>query len=191
MSGDNSPFLDGTRVQLRAPLGDDAEKLVAFQRDNRDRFAALDGDRPEEFYTVDWWARRIAALEEQQRAGRLMYFIVIAKAAPSGVAGVVSFTSIARAPFYSCKIGFAVDAAHEGCGVMREALQLAIGDVFERRGLHRVGAEYAATNQRSAGLLARLGFRQEGVLRNYMRVDGRWEDFVVAALVNDHWREPP
>jgi ribosomal-protein-alanine N-acetyltransferase len=190
MSIDASVVLDGTRVQLRAPCGDDAERLVTFQRDNRHRFARLDGERPEEFYTAAWWMRRIAALEEGERAGRLLYFVVIAKSAPSRVAGVVSFTNIAYAPFFSCEIGFAVDEAHEGTGVMREALQLAIDDLFKRRGMHRVSAEYAATNVRSQGLLARLGFRQEGVLRSYMRVDGRWEDFTIAALINNQWREP-
>ncbi len=115
--------------------------------------------------------------------------LAVTTSAPSRVAGVVSFTNIAHAPFYSCEVGFAVDEAHEGAGLMREAVQLAIGDVFQRRGMHRVGAGCAATNVRSRGLLARLGFREEGVLRSYMRVDGRWEDFVVAALVNERWIE--
>jgi ribosomal-protein-alanine N-acetyltransferase len=190
MSIDARVVLDGARVQLRAPRGDDAERLVTFQHDNRHRLARLDGERPEEFYTADWWGRRIAVLEEGWRAGRLLYFVVVTKSAPTRVAGVVSFTNIAYAPFYSCELGFAVDEAHEGSGLMREAAQLAIADVFERRGMHRVGAECAVTNVRSRGLLARLGFREEGVLRSYMRVDGGWEDFVVASLVNERWRDP-
>jgi ribosomal-protein-alanine N-acetyltransferase len=175
---------------LRAPGVDDVERLVAFQRDNRKRFAALEGDRPDEFFSSGWWAGRVARLEEGARAGRLLYLLVFAKAEPTRVAGVVSLPNISQAPFYASDLGFAVDEKHEGSGLMREALELAIGDAFARRGLHRLTAEYAASNARSAGLLARLGFREEGRRRSYLRVGGGWEDFVMTALINERWREP-
>jgi [ribosomal protein S5]-alanine N-acetyltransferase len=189
MSGRDRGALDGARARLRAPCVDDADRLVAYQNDNRKRFASLEGDRPEEFYTSAWWARRIAMLEEGERAARLLYLLIFANAAPDRVAGVVSFSNIVQAPFYSSDLGFAIDERHEGSGLMREALELAIGHVFERRGLHRLAAEYATTNVRSAGLLARLGFQQEGLRRSHMRVAGGWQDFVITALINERWRD--
>ena len=189
MIRENTQELVGARVTLRAPASDDVERLVTFQKENRTRLAPLDGDRPEEFYTSAWWARRIAMLEEGERVGRLLYRLVFSKAEPERVAGVVSFPNIVDVPFYASDIGCAVDAKHEGAGLMREALELAIGEAFERRGLHRLTAEYAATNVRSARLFARLGFQKEGLRRSHMRVAGGWEDFVITALINEDWRE--
>jgi ribosomal-protein-alanine N-acetyltransferase len=190
MSGPDASVLEGARALLRAPCVDDVERLVAFQRDNRKRFAALEGDRPEEFFSAAWWAGRVARLEEGARAGRLVYLLVFAKAEPTRVAGVISLPNISRAPFYSSDIGFAVDEKYEGSGLMREALEVTIGDAFARRCLHRLTAEYATSNARSARLLARLGFREEGRRRSYARVAGGWEDFVITALINERWREP-
>ena len=185
-----APRLQGARVILRLPGDDDAERLASFQRDNRERFAELGTQPPEEFYTSEWWLRRIAALEQQRRADRLLYFVAAPAEQPDAIAGVVSFTQIAFAPSYSCMLGAAVDARYEGRGLMRESIALAITHVFGAMNLHRIGAEYAVSNERSARLLARLGFRDEGLLRQYKRHDGKWQDYVAAALLNERWRAP-
>lgn len=39
-------------------------------------------------------------------------------------------------------------------------------------------------NRRSGALLARLGFEQEGYARDYLMINGRWEDHVLTALLN-------
>lgn len=189
MSRESTSVVVGARVTLRAPDANDVERLVTFQTENRTRFAPLDGDRPEGFYTSAWWARRVAMLVEGERVGRLLYRLVFADSEPERVAGVVSFPNIVDAPFYASEIGFAIDARHEGTSLMRPSLELAIAEVFERRGLHRLTAEYAMTNVRSERLLARLGFQKEGLRRSYMRVAGGWEDFVITALINKEWRE--
>lgn len=173
---------------MRAPRVDDADRLVVFRKDNRERFASLQPEPPE-FYTSDWWRRRVSMLDEGARVGQLLYLLVFAASEPNRVAGVVSCLNIAYAPFYKAELGFAVDGQHEGTGLMREAAELAIAYAFERRGLHRLTAEYAVTNVRSAGLLERLGFKKEGLRRSYMRVANGWEDFVTTALINDRWDE--
>ena len=185
-----APRLQSSTVVLRVPRDDDAERLAAFQRTNRARFADLGTQPPEEFYTSDWWLRRIAALEEQRRAERLLYLVAAPADEPAVIAGVVSFTHITFAPSYACMLGAAVDARYEGRGLMRESIALAITHVFGAMNLHRIGAEYAVSNERSARLLARLNFRNEGLLRQYKRHDGKWQDYVAAALLNERWRAP-
>jgi len=39
-------------------------------------------------------------------------------------------------------------------------------------------------NTRSANLLKTLGFEQEGYAKNYLLINGRWEDHVLNALIN-------
>ena len=45
-------------------------------------------------------------------------------------------------------------------------------------------ASYIPDNKRSANLLSRLGFEIEGQARQYLRIDGRWQDHVLTALIN-------
>jgi len=39
-------------------------------------------------------------------------------------------------------------------------------------------------NVRSARLLARLGFVQDGIARRHLCINGRWEDHVLASCLN-------
>ena len=44
------------------------------------------------------------------------------------------------------------------------------------------------TNERSARLLRELGFVAEGSARDSLLLAGSWQDHVLTALVNEHWR---
>jgi len=56
--------------------------------------------------------------------------------------------------------------------------------VFDAMQLHRIMANYRPENERSARLLARLGFEKEGEARAYLRINGVWADHVLTALIN-------
>jgi [ribosomal protein S5]-alanine N-acetyltransferase len=71
---------------------------------------------------------------------------------------------------------------------MREALQAGIRHVFGELNMHRIQANYVPWNRRSGGLLRRLGFSVEGYARDYLYLDGEWQDHVLTSLTNPHWR---
>jgi ribosomal-protein-alanine N-acetyltransferase len=50
-------------------------------------------------------------------------------------------------------------------------------------GLHRLQADIRPENLRSQRLVERLGFRQEGLLRRYLDIDGDWRDHLSYALL--------
>jgi ribosomal-protein-alanine N-acetyltransferase len=56
--------------------------------------------------------------------------------------------------------------------------------------LHRVMANYLPENERSARLLARLGFCIEGQANAYLQIAGAWRDHILTSLVNAQWHEP-
>jgi ribosomal-protein-alanine N-acetyltransferase len=70
---------------------------------------------------------------------------------------------------------------------MTEALGAVILYAFSDLRLHRLQANYLPRNERSARVLRRLGFVVEGVARDYLRIDGRWEDHVLTGLTNPDW----
>jgi ribosomal-protein-alanine N-acetyltransferase len=96
----------------------------------------------------------------------------------------INFTQIARGAFHSCMLGFAADHEYEGRGLMFEALGSAIDWIFSALNLHRVQASHRPENARSERLLARLGFRPEGLAREYLFIDGAWRDHVLNARLN-------
>jgi ribosomal-protein-alanine N-acetyltransferase len=68
---------------------------------------------------------------------------------------------------------------------MTEALRVAVTFGFEDVGLHRLEAACLPHNRTSIGVLERNGFQREGVARRYLKIDGRWQDHVLFALVSD------
>ena len=74
---------------------------------------------------------------------------------------------------------------------MKRIVALAIDYGFNELGLHRIMANHMPDNERSAGLLKSLGFEREGYAREYLYINGRWEDHVLNALINPdpgRWR---
>lgn len=56
-------------------------------------------------------------------------------------------------------------------------------DIMFRFGLHRIMANYCPENVRSGKLLARLGFEQEGLARDYLYLNGRWRDHILTSRI--------
>jgi ribosomal-protein-alanine N-acetyltransferase len=40
------------------------------------------------------------------------------------------------------------------------------------------------SNERSGKLLNKLGFSEGGLAKNYLKINGRWEDHVLTSLLN-------
>lgn len=80
-------------------------------------------------------------------------------------------------------IGYTLATAHQGHGYATEAVHRMLRHLFTDRGLRRVSAECDARNERSAKLLTRLGFRQEGHRIEHTWIKGEWTDDLLFGLL--------
>jgi ribosomal-protein-serine acetyltransferase len=84
-------------------------------------------------------------------------------------------------------IGYWLAEGAQGRGLMTAAVRTLLGLAFEEWGLHRVEIHVAPDNRRSRAIPERLGFREEGVLREAGRVGGGYLDNVVYGLLEEEW----
>jgi len=70
---------------------------------------------------------------------------------------------------------------------MFEALQSLIRYMQRQQKMHRIMANYMPHNQRSGALLQRLGFEREGYAKDYLLIDGKWQDHILTALTYQDW----
>jgi ribosomal-protein-alanine N-acetyltransferase len=68
---------------------------------------------------------------------------------------------------------------------MAEALEAGIQYMFLEKGLHRIQANVVPSNDRSIRLLERLGFKLEGRHEKYLKIQGRWQDHLSFARLNE------
>jgi len=82
----------------------------------------------------------------------------------------------------SAWIGYWVSREVIGGGVATGALALGLDHCFGPVTLHRVEATVRPENEASRAVLAKVGFREEGLLRRYLDVDGAWRDHLLVAM---------
>lgn len=88
---------------------------------------------------------------------------------------------------FRARIGYDLASDQRRKGLMTEALEGMISCGFERLGLHRIEALTDPRNAASIALLRRLGFLEEGVLRENTHFRGRFIDDVCFALLRPEW----
>jgi ribosomal protein S18 acetylase RimI-like enzyme len=71
---------------------------------------------------------------------------------------------------------------YRGCGIGKRLAQSCI-DRARDAGIERVELEVFSTNERAIALYRRLGFLTEGVKRFARKLDGKYEDKLIMALV--------
>ncbi len=180
--------LHTARLLLRASDPALAPALAAYHQRNRDSHRPWNPPMPEALFTVQGQQARLAAAAKVEADGSQIGWWFSLREDPAQIIGHARFSQIARGPFCNATLGYAIDAAHEGRGLMHEALAAALADAFGPRvALHRVQANARPENTRSLLLLARLGFVVEGVAKEYLFIDGAWRDHVLTARRAPDW----
>ena len=80
-------------------------------------------------------------------------------------------------------IGYWMGARFAGRGYMVEAARLVVDYAFTALRLHRIEAACIPGNERSIRVLEKAGFKREGLLRSYLRINGVWQDHHLYALI--------
>jgi ribosomal-protein-alanine N-acetyltransferase len=97
-------------------------------------------------------------------------------------AGQLTVGSIVWGSARSAQVGYWIDEAYAGRNVTPTALAMAIDHCFFVVGLHRVEASIRPENVASRRVVEKLGFREEGLRRRYLHIDGAWRDHLCYAL---------
>jgi ribosomal-protein-serine acetyltransferase len=88
----------------------------------------------------------------------------------------------------STSIGYWLNGAHEGRGIMTQACRALVTAGFRDYGLHRIEIRCATGNARSAAIPKRLGFTEEGTLREAEWLYDHWVDLRVFSMIERDWK---
>ena len=128
------------------------------------------------------WPAQFVALRSVARRGQSLPFVITVD---GWLAGQVTVGNIVRGSLCSAWVGYWVGSHVAGGGVATAAVALAVDHCFNAAGLHRVEATVQPDNAASLRVLAKLGFREEGVFRRYLQIGGVWRDHLCLAVTAD------
>jgi ribosomal-protein-serine acetyltransferase len=169
------------RLHLRPLEPGDAEPI----------YALVDADRRRLAEWLPWAAEQtlaatrtfIAESRAQQERDDGFQAVIVCDGEIAGIAGFHRIDRLNRAT----TIGYWLASRHEGEGVMTAAVRALIDHAFATWGLHRIAIEAAVENRRSRAIPERLGFTEEGVLREAELVGERFLDAVIYSLLAPEW----
>ncbi len=85
------------------------------------------------------------------------------------------------------EIGYDLAVDFWGQGIMYEALVAVLDNGFGNMGLNRIQAFVAVDNKRSTGILEKLGFKCEGIIRDKHLFRGNYYDHYCFSLLKKEW----
>lgn len=177
--------LKSRRLVIRTPAKGDGVKYARYYQVNRDFLQPFSPKFDNGMFSAAEWEASIPLIQQQFANGTSIRFLLLEE---EELVGVANLTQVTRGPSYSAILGYTLCEARQGQGYMKEALVEVIRYTFEARNLHRIAANYMPRNERSGRLLRALGFQVEGYSRDYLLIDGKWEDHVLTAATNPNWK---
>ncbi|HEY9622535.1 MAG TPA: ribosomal protein S5-alanine N-acetyltransferase [Crinalium sp.] len=182
-----SPIIQTNRLILRLATQDDVDQIILYYYENQAFLAPFEPKRMPDFYTAAFWRRQVEYNLREFNHDQSLRLFLFKQADPNKIIGSANFSSFIRGVFHSCFLGYSLAEKEQGQGYMTEALQGAIAYVFDDLNMHRISANYMPHNRRSGNLLKRLGFVVEGYARDYLFIDGQWQDHILTSLTNRNW----
>jgi ribosomal-protein-alanine N-acetyltransferase len=133
-------------------------------------------------HTMLSWPAHCTSLRSMARTGHALPFAITLD---GEFCGQFTVGNVVRGALLSGWIGYWVASDAIGGGVATAATALAVDHCFGPVGLHRVEATVRPENLASRRVLAKLGFREEGLHERYLAVGGIWRDHLVYALTEE------
>lgn len=156
--------------------------LAAAYSRNRVHLAPWDPARTHDFFTTAVQRRTLGQQLAGHAAGAMLPLVL---ATQREIVGRVTLSGITRGVFESAALGYWVDSAFAGRGVMTAALSSVIRFSRDELALHRLEAQTLLHNVASQRVLAKLGFEEIGLAPRYLRIAGEWQDHRLFQLILD------
>ncbi len=177
-------LLHGSRVHLTALTQDDLPTIAAWYQDV-EFMRLLDAipAHPKSADALHTW------LDEAQKASD-GYLFGVRLLEGDTLIGFIELDGILwthGAAWFSIAIG-AREHWEQGYGT--EAARLALTFAFAELNMHRVQATVFSYNRRSMAMFERLGFRREGVYREFIHRDGERYDMLLYGILRREFERP-
>ncbi len=172
-----------TRLIMRVLTPDEADKALTFYKNNAPIFEKYEPIISDNFYSLEHQRHLLAHEFEETLKLHMVRFWLFKKEDPSTIIGTISFHGITPDIFASTQVGYKIDPKFWRQGYCYEALVCGIRLLSKEIGIRRFEALVLPTNTPSISLLEKLGFQQEGLLKDKVYLQEKWRDHYLYGLI--------
>src|SRR2546421_2896324 len=177
------PTIEGDGVYLRAPQMSDYSEWTALRETSRAFLTPWEPTWPPDDLTRSAFRRRLRRYAEDQRTDQAYSFLLFRS--DEVLVGGLTLANIRRGVAQTGSLGYWTGEAYAQQGIMTAAVRALIPYAFSSLRLHRLEAACIPTNAASISLLEKTGFTREGYAREYLCIDGQWQDHLLYGRLKD------
>ncbi|WP_298813894.1 GNAT family N-acetyltransferase [uncultured Roseibium sp.] len=171
---------------LRPPIMSDYKEWSELRAESRRFLKPWEPLWPSDDLTKSGFRRRLRRYAKDRKEGRSLSFLLF-RAKRHEILGGLTLSNIRRGVSQTATLGYWMGERHAGKGHMSSAVAMILPFCFGVLNLHRIEAACLPTNMPSIRLLENAGFHREGYARNYLLINGTWQDHLLfACLAEDH-----
>ncbi|HKN09725.1 MAG TPA: GNAT family protein [Pseudomonadota bacterium] len=179
------PEVSGDGIVLRSPQISDYAEWSELRETSRAFLTPWEPTWPADDLTRASFRRRIKRYSEDQR-GDLAYAFFVFRKRDNVLVGGLTLANMRRGCAQAASLGYWMGAPYARAGHMTAAVNAVVPFAFGTLKLHRIEAACIPANVASVRLLEKTGFKREGFARQYLCIDGIWQDHLLyAKLEND------
>ncbi|HJT07046.1 MAG TPA: GNAT family protein [Stellaceae bacterium] len=178
--------LVGERVTLRPPERGDWQEWSGLRAESRRFLTPWEPSWTADALARSSYRRRLARYAADWRTDQGYSFFIF-RNDDGALVGGIGLSNVRRGVAETGSLGYWTGERFARRGYMTAGLKLMLAFAFQRLRLHRVEAACLPHNAPSRGLLMKSGFREEGYAREYLCIDGRWQDHVLFAMLREEW----
>ena len=171
----SSLSIKGRKVTLNLLTPEYTKGVLEYCIRNKDHLKDFEPLRDESFYTIEVQKRILIENFKQYLNGISMNFGIFKE---GKLIGKIQLSNIINGVFKSAFIGYSLDKDEQGNGYMRDAVETIVEYAFYDLGLHRIEASTLINNVKSQNVLKACGFVDLGINKNYLYINGNWEDHI-------------
>jgi ribosomal-protein-alanine N-acetyltransferase len=181
---DPLPSVAGEGVLLRIPQAPDYADWTALREQSRDFLTPWEPTWPADDLSRSAFRRRIRRYSEDLRTDQGYAFLII-RSSDNTLVGGLTLANIRRGVAQAGSIGYWMGRPFVRQGYMTAAVRAIVPFAFASLRLHRLEAACIPSNAGSIRLLEKTGFVREGYAREYLCINGIWQDHLLYGRLKD------
>jgi ribosomal-protein-alanine N-acetyltransferase len=178
------PSIVGEGVMLRPPQMTDYAEWAALREQSRAFLTPWEPTWPADDLSRSAFRRRLRRYAEDWRTDQGYAFLVM-RTEDDTLVGGLTLANIRRGVAQAGSIGYWMGLPYVRRGYMSAAVRAVIPFAFATLRLHRLEAACIPTNAASIRLLENSGFVREGYAREFLCINGIWQDHLLYGRVKD------
>ena len=172
------PSVVGEGVSLRTPQATDHAEWAALREQSREFLTPWEPTWPADDLSRGAFRRRIRRYTEDLRTDQ-SYAFLISRSADGRLVGGLTLANVRRGVAQAGSLGYWMGLPYVRQGYMTAAVRAVIPFAFGTLRLHRLEAACIPSNTASIRLLENTGFVREGYAREYLCINGIWQDHLL------------